>query len=203
MLRQSSRKKWIKMKNKKAKVSFIESISRFICNDGYEEQYRLGLEEGSKCKSDEIEKIRKEAYDNGFADGKKEFNLQDAIASLYDPSKVVNEKPAYRDYARWLEQREEISYRKGLHDGYCKCVNDMKGSDKQDECFFVGDEVIADMGTAKFIITNMDGETVCGINEDGEAFEYYPSEICFKTGRHFDVKSWFSKKEGEENDENA
>ena len=52
--------------------------------------------------------------------------------------------------------------------------------------YSVGDEVIADGGTARFFITSIDND-IGGIDEKGETYAYMPSELCYKTGRHFNV----------------
>lgn len=52
--------------------------------------------------------------------------------------------------------------------------------------YSVGDEVIADSGTARFVITSIDND-IGGIDAKGETYAYMPNEICYKTGRHFDV----------------
>ena len=52
--------------------------------------------------------------------------------------------------------------------------------------YSVGDEVIADGGTARFVITSIDND-IGGIDEKGETYAYMPSELCYKTGRHFNV----------------
>ena len=53
--------------------------------------------------------------------------------------------------------------------------------------YSVGDEVIADGGTACFVITSLDGNDIGGIDGDGNTYAYMPDQICYKTGRHFNV----------------
>lgn len=57
--------------------------------------------------------------------------------------------------------------------------------------YSVGDEVIADGGTARFVITSIDND-IGGIDEKGETYAYMPNEICYKTGRHFEIQNFLS-----------
>ena len=64
-----------------------------------------------------------------------------------------------------------------------------------DKNYSVGDEVIAEEGAASFVITFINDASGCvaGIDEQGGTYSYFLSELCYKTGRHFDVGSFLKQ----------
>lgn len=50
----------------------------------------------------------------------------------------------------------------------------------------IGDEVTAEGGAAKFVVTHIAND-IAGIDSDGKVYSYLPGEIDGKTGRHFTV----------------
>lgn len=60
---------------------------------------------------------------------------------------------------------------------------------KEKNLFVVGDEVTAEDGTARFVVTHIGGD-VCGIDKSGKTYAYMPDEIDGKTGAHFKFELW-------------
>ena len=124
---------------------------------------------------DGIEQDFRNAYNEGYRCCEKEK------ASEYQRGYAEAESH-YKDI---IEMREKTAF----ENGYKKCLeeNDFYDGSIFDMYYKVGDEVIADNGTACFVITSLDGNDIGGIDGDGNTYAYMPDQICYKTGRHFNV----------------
>lgn len=67
-------------------------------------------------------------------------------------------------------------------------LNKIKRTSEAKPTYKVGDEVLADGGLTKFVVTHI-GNDVSGIDIDGRVYSYFPDEICGVTGKRFDW--WF------------
>lgn len=130
------------------------------------EGYNAGYRTAEKENQSEYQRGYQTGYNKGFEDGLDDW---DAHHELIDELKEAEYNRGYAD--------AEAHYKVGAFDGNYK----------------VGDEVIADNGTACFVITSTDGADIGGIDSKGETYAYLPHEICYKTGRHFDVESFLKQ----------
>ena len=105
-------------------------------------------------------------------------------------------RESYNAGYRAFEKEKQSEYQRGFTEGFA-CKVAAHDESVFDNNYKVGDEVIVDNGTACFVITSIDGTDVCGINSKGGTYAYFPHDICYKTGRHFDVEGFLKKMEQE------
>lgn len=141
------------------------------------------LSNNARKVSVDIEACVRNAYNEGYRKCEKEK------ASEYQRG-YAEAEAHYKDI---IEMREKQAF----ENGYKKCLeeNDLYDENVFDGNYKVGDEVIADSGTACFVITSTNGNDIGGIDATGNTYAYLPSEICYKTGRHFDIKSFLKQME--------
>lgn len=142
------------------------------------------LSNNARKVSVDIEACVRNAYNEGYRKCEKEK------ASEYQRG-YAEAEAHYKDI---IEMREKQAFDKGY--SQCLADNDTFGAiEPFDNDYHVGDEVIADNGTASFVITSLAGNDIGGIDSEGSTYAYLPSEICYKTGRHFDIKSFLKQME--------
>ena len=143
---------------------------------------------------------------NGNVIQKFVHSIETNIRNAYNEGYRACEKEKASEYQRGYAEAEahykdiiEMREKQAFENGYKKCLeeNDLYDENIFDGNYKVGDEVIADNGTASFVITSLAGNDVGGIDSEGGTYAYLPSEICYKTGRHFDVKGFLKQMEQE------
>ena len=146
---------------------------------------------------------------NGNIIQKFVHSIEQNIRNAYNEGYRACEKEKASEYQRGYAEAEshykdiiEMREKQAFENGYKKCLeeNDLYDgiyNEAFDGNYKVGDEVIADNGTASFVITSLAGNDVGGIDSEGGTYAYLPSEICYKTGRHFDVKGFLKQMEQE------
>ena len=143
---------------------------------------------------------------NGNVIQKFVHSIEANIRNAYNEGYRACEKEKASEYQRGYAEAEakytdiiEMRENQAFEKGYKKCLeeNDLYDEDVFDGNYKVGDEVIADNGTASFVITSLKGCDIGGIDSEGETYAYLPSEICYKTGRHFDVNGFLKQMEQE------
>ena len=169
-------------------ISMSKSFQKIIdCCDpllrqAYNEGYREADKHWESLKEDFGNQVKK-AWQEGFDSGKKDFSMLNIEEAL--------------NYSGWLQAHDkdiaELEYKRGYDDGYKKCLAENDHYDLYD--YKVGDEVIADNGTACFVITSIIDVSGCvsGVDSEGSTYSYFLSELCYKTGRHFDVGSFLEQ----------
>ena len=130
-------------------------------------------------------------------------SIANDVRNAYNEGYRACEKEKASEYQRGYAEAEthykdiiEMREKQAFDKGYSQCLadNDTFGAiEPFDNDYHVGDEVIADNGTASFVITSLAGNDVGGIDSEGGTYAYLPSEICYKTGRHFDVEGFLKQ----------
>ena len=122
--------------------------------------------------------------------------IEQDFRNAYNEGYLCCEKEKASEYQRGYAEAEahykdiiEMREKKAFEDGYKKCLeeNDFYDETAFDNNYKVGDEVIADNGMVCFVITCI-GNDISGIDSEGRTYAYFPSEICYKTGRHYNIK---------------
>lgn len=121
----------------------------------------------------------KSRFDNII--GKALDGIEQDLRNAYNEGHLFCEE----ENSLYIEMRERKAFENGYKKGLEK--NGLYGESIFDRDYKVGDEVIADNGTACFVITSLNGNDIGGIDKNGDTYAYMPSEICYKTGRHFNV----------------
>ncbi len=180
------------LSNNARKVSVdIEACVRNAYNEGYRKcekekasEYQRGYAEAEKnCVKKEafIESVNK-SYSEGFEDGRRLGN----IVAWETAEKVCS----YDGEALWSIFGAN-SFSKIFSMPYEKVCSLLTDFDEKVSCFdntySVGDEVIAGNGMVCFVITCI-GNDISGIDSEGRTYAYFPNEICYKTGRHYNIK---------------
>lgn len=133
-------------------------------------------------------------------------DIEACVRNAYNEGYRKCEQEKASEYLRGFSEAEEhykdiieMREKQAFENGYKKCLeeNDLYADNAFDGNYKVGDEVIADNGTASFVITSLKGNDVGGIDSEGGTYAYLPSEICYKTGRHFDVNGFLKQMEQE------
>ena len=174
----------------------IEDVLRRAWNAGFS-----NAEERHK---EEILIHEDEAYDRGYKKCLEENNLDCACCTDYqngveDAWETVNKIVSLDGELLWCIFSTN-SYKDIFGMPFIEVYKMMESfEEKQSEKdspfdgrYSVGDEVIADGGTACFVITSMSGHDIGGIDENGDTYAYMPNDICYKTGRHFEIQNFLS-----------
>ena len=199
--------------NMESKESVIQQImerckSRFDniigkALDGIEQDFRNAYNEGYRC----CEKEKASEYQRGYAEAEKNCVKKEAFVEAVNKSysegfedgkhlgnivawETAEKVCSYDGEALWsifgtnsFSEIFSMPYEK-----VCSLLTDFEEKVSCfDNTYSVGDEVIADNGTACFVITSLDGNDIGGIDGDGNTYAYMPDQICYKTGRHFNV----------------
>lgn len=172
--------------------------------DGIEQDFRNAYNEGYRC----CEKEKASEYQRGYAEAEKNCVKKEAFVESVNKSYSEGFEDGRRlgNIVAW-ETAEKVC----SHDGealwsifgansfseifsmpYEKVRSLLTDFEEKVSCFdntySVGDEVIADNGRACFVITSLNGNDIGGIDSEGRTYAYFPNEICYKTGRHYNIK---------------
>ena len=164
------------------------------------EQVAISMSKSFQKIIDCCDPLLRQAYNEGYREADKHWeSLKDdfdnqvkkAWQDGFDSCKSTFEGFVSREQAKDIT---ELEYKRGYDDGYRKCLSE-NDFDYDLYNYTVGDEVIADNGTACFVITSMEGVDIGGIDFTGGTYAYLPSDLCYKTGRHFDIVGFLKQLE--------
>ena len=159
------------------------------------------IDEAVKHILDDVQNRIDEAYQRGFDDGKKAFDLLDAERdSEYqrglDDAWEAARKVALNsnDGGLGIEELDEIFgcyalqqvFRQYSAQQTIEKIKAYEEKQKADDEIKVGDEVEVLNSGSKYLIAWISGTRLCGFAHDGVTCRLQPSDVR-KTGRHFDI----------------
>ena len=163
--------------------------------DGIEQDFRNAYNEEYRC----CEKEKASEYQRGYAEAEKNYvkkeEFVESVKKSYSEGLEVAWETAekvcsYDGEALWsifgansFSEIFSMPYEK-----VCSLLTDFEENVSCfDNTYSVGDEVIAGNGMVCFVITCI-GNDISGIDSEGRTYAYFPNEICYKTGRHYNIK---------------
>lgn len=183
--------------------------------DDFDNQVKKAWQDGfDSCKStfegfisrEQAKDIAELEYKRGCDDGwdkclQENFNIDCSACSDYqkgidDAWNIIKKVIAYKGDELWAVFGTN-SYNEIFNKTYEEVAQHIvfREDSPFDKNYSVGDEVIAEEGAASFVITFINDASGCvaGIDETGRTYSYFLSELCYKTGRHFDAGSFLKQ----------
>lgn len=134
----------------------------------------------------DLEQVRKEAYDKGYADAKGgyENGFENGMIVAWEAARKISTTPV-GELKKILDIEEDSNGMLWPFHEYtaAEAIEKLKACEQEQEEIKVGDEVLAPFGTA--VVTNIVDDKIWFCYADGHCGFDYKKDKPRKTGRHF------------------